>query len=104
LKQYTTEQINQAVDGTLDGSPAIMITGVEQISKATANELTFIGKKQYTKLWGQSRASAAIITESLNVKPGKGRALIRVPMPIMHWQTSCDCLRRLHLNVGLKSI
>jgi UDP-3-O-[3-hydroxymyristoyl] glucosamine N-acyltransferase len=79
LKQYTTEQINQAVDGTLDGNPAIMITGVEQISKAMANELTFIGEKQYIKLWEQSRASAAIINESLNVKPGKGRALIRVP-------------------------
>jgi len=47
MKQYTTEQINQAVDGTLDGSPAIMITGVEQISEATTNQLTFIGEKKY---------------------------------------------------------
>ena len=47
MKQYTTEQINQAVDGTLDGSPAIMITGVEQISEATTNQLTFIREKKY---------------------------------------------------------
>ena len=78
LKQYTTEQINQAVNGTLDGSPTIMITSVEQISDATANQLTFIGEKKYIKLWEQSRASAAIINDSLDVEPGQDRALIRV--------------------------
>lgn len=78
MKQYTTEQINQAVNGTLDGLPTIMITSVEQISEATANQLTFIGAKKYIKLWEQSHASAAIIKESLDVEPGQGRALIRV--------------------------
>ena len=37
MKQYTTEHINQAVNGILSGSPTIMITGVEQISVATTN-------------------------------------------------------------------
>jgi len=78
MKQYTTEQINQAVNGTLDGSPTIIITGVEQISEATANQLTFIGEKKYIKLWDQSRASAAIVNDSLDVEPGEVRALIRV--------------------------
>jgi UDP-3-O-[3-hydroxymyristoyl] glucosamine N-acyltransferase len=78
MKQYTTEQINRAVNGTLDGSPTIMITGVEQISEATTNQLTFIGEKKYIKLWGQSRASAAIVNNILDVEPGKNRALFRV--------------------------
>jgi UDP-3-O-[3-hydroxymyristoyl] glucosamine N-acyltransferase len=78
MKQYTTEQINQAVDGTLDGSPAIMITGVEQISEATTNQLTFIREKKYIKLWDQSHASAAIVNNILDVEPGKNRALFRV--------------------------
>ena len=43
MKQYTTEQINQVVNGTLKGSPTIMITGVEQISEATTNQLTLKG-------------------------------------------------------------
>ena len=46
MKQYTTEHINQAVNGILSGSPTIMITGVEQISVATTNQLTFIGGKK----------------------------------------------------------
>jgi UDP-3-O-[3-hydroxymyristoyl] glucosamine N-acyltransferase len=78
MKQYTTEQINQAVNGTLDGSSTIMITGVEQISEATTSQLTFIGEKKYIKLWDQSRASAAIVNNIFNVEPGKDRALFRV--------------------------
>ena len=78
MKQYTTEEINQAVDGTLDGSPAIMITGVEQISEATTNQLTFIREKKYIKLWDQSHASAAIVNNVLDVEPGRNRALFRV--------------------------
>jgi len=78
LKQFTTEQISQVVNGALDGSPTIMITGVEQISEATASQLTFIGAKKYVKLWKQSRACAAIVNNSLDVEPGQDRALIRV--------------------------
>jgi len=78
MKQYTTEQINQAVNGTLNGSPTIMITGVEQISEATPHQLTFIGEKKYIKLWDQSHASSAIVNHGLDVEPGQGRALIRV--------------------------
>lgn len=76
MKQYTTEQINQAVNGTLDGSPTVMITGVEPISEAMTNQLTFIGEKKYIKLWDQSRASAAIVNDSLDVELGQGRALM----------------------------
>ncbi len=79
MKQYTTEQINQTVKGTLVGSPTILITSVEQIFDATENQLTFIGEKKYIKLWEQSPASAAIINDNLDVEPGQGRALIRVP-------------------------
>ncbi|MGA8179358.1 MAG: UDP-3-O-(3-hydroxymyristoyl)glucosamine N-acyltransferase [Desulfobacterales bacterium] len=78
MKQYTTEQIHQTVNGILDGSPAIIITGIEQISEATTNQLTFIGEKKYTKLWDQSRASAAIVKDILDIEPGKNRALFRV--------------------------
>jgi len=78
MKQYTTEQINQVVNGSLSGSPTIMITGVEQISEATTNQLSFIGEKKYIKLWDQSRASAAIVNNSLDIEPGENRALVRV--------------------------
>jgi UDP-3-O-[3-hydroxymyristoyl] glucosamine N-acyltransferase len=76
--KFTIEEINQAVNGTLDGNPTILISGVEQISEATKNQLTFIGEKKYIKLWGQSNASAAIVNDNLDIEPGKDRALVRV--------------------------
>jgi len=79
MKQFTTGQINQAVKGTLDGSATIRISGVENLSMATASQLTFIGKKKYIKPWMESQASAAIVNDTLDVEPGKGRALLRVP-------------------------
>ena len=82
MKQYTTEHINQAVNGTLSGSPTIMITGVEQISEATMNQLTFIGEKKYIKLWDQSRASAAIVNDIFNIESGKNRALFILALTI----------------------
>ena len=78
MKRISIEQINQAVNGILDGNPTIMIDGIEQISEATTNQLTFIGDKKFVKLWNQSRASAAIVNDNLDVEPGQGRALIRV--------------------------
>jgi len=76
--KFTIEEINQAVNGTLDGNPTILISGVEQISEATKNQLTFIGENKYIKLWDQSKASAAIVNDNLDIEPGKDRALVRV--------------------------
>jgi len=78
LKQYTIEEINQSVNGVLVGNPSILITGLEEISEAQANQLTFVGEKNYIKLWDQSRASAAIVNDNLDVEPGQDRALVRV--------------------------
>ena len=81
MKNFTIEAINQAIGGTLTGNPAILITGVEQVSEATESQLTFIGQKKYVKLWHQSSASAAIVKDSLDIEPGQERALVRVADP-----------------------
>ena len=78
MKNFTIEEINQAVKGKLSGDPAISITGVEEITRATSGQLTFIGDKKYANMWEQSQASAAIVNESLDIDPGKKRALVRV--------------------------
>ncbi len=78
MKTFTIEAIRQAVGGTLTGNPAILITGVENVSEAMADQLTFIGQKKYVKLWHESSASAAIVTDSLDIEPGQDRALVSV--------------------------
>ena len=78
MKKFSIEEINQSVKGTLVGSATIQITGLEELSEAMENQLTFIGEKKYVKLWDQSGASAAIVKEDFDIEPGEGRALVRV--------------------------
>ena len=78
MKTFSIEAINQAIGGTLTGNPAILITGVEKVSEATENQLTFIGQKKYVKQWHKSSALAAIVLDSLNIETGQGRALTSV--------------------------
>lgn len=75
---FTIQAIADRVSGLLDGDPTIVISGIEQIESAEPTHLTFIGSKQYVPLWANSRASAALVNEELDVAPGPGRALIRV--------------------------
>ena len=79
MKKWTIEEINQLVDGTLEGETRIAITGLEEINEAQSHQLTFIGEKKYVRLWKSSKAAAAIVNESFKLEPGPGRALIRVP-------------------------
>jgi UDP-3-O-[3-hydroxymyristoyl] glucosamine N-acyltransferase len=78
MKTFSIEAINQAIDGRLTGNPAILITGVEQVSEATENHLTFIGQKKYVEQWHESSALAAIVLDGLDIEAGEGRALSRV--------------------------
>jgi len=78
LKKFTIEEISQSVDGVLVGSPTIQITGLEEITAAQANQLTFVGDKKFISSWDKSSASAAIVNDNLDIEPGQGRALIRV--------------------------
>lgn len=66
------------MSGTLAGDASLDIHGIEQIERAAAGQLTFIGSRSYLPQWETSRASAAIVNADLPVEPGPGRALIRV--------------------------
>jgi UDP-3-O-[3-hydroxymyristoyl] glucosamine N-acyltransferase len=79
MKEFTIAEICRTVDGELVGSPDILIRGVENISEAQADHLTFIGGKKYLKFWDESRAVAALLNDDLEMEPGPGRALVRVP-------------------------
>ena len=76
--QYTIRQICDRVAGELEGVSELTITGLEQIDRASAGELTLIGTNKYAGRWPSSGASAALVQQGLDVSPGEGRALIHV--------------------------
>ncbi len=78
MKKFSVKEINQLLKGTLVGDTSHQISGPEQLEKAGNNHISFIGSKKYVRLWETSKASAAIVNEDLDFKPGENRALIKV--------------------------
>lgn len=78
MTSFTIEKINEVIKGTLMGNTTHLITGAEQINLAGQNHITFIGSKKYASLWTDSKASAALIDENLDIDPGENKVLIKV--------------------------
>lgn len=78
MKSFTISEINTLLNGTLIGHTSEIITGPEELQKAQSNHISFIGSVKYVSRWKDSKASAAIVNENLDVKPGENKALIKV--------------------------
>ncbi len=76
--RYTSQQICDLVDGHLEGPSDLTIHGIDQLSCATADQITFLRDGKHAKHWAESNASVALVTEGVDVEAIPGRALIRV--------------------------
>lgn len=77
MNRFSIQEIAEHVAGKLIGKKDVLITGLEQIEQAQPGQLTFIGSNKYLKLWEHSQASAALVSEDLELTPGN-RTLIQV--------------------------
>ena len=75
---YTLEQINEVLKGEIVGATSQLITAPEQLERANASEISFIGHKKYEKLWATSTACVAVVNEDISIEPGEKRAFIKV--------------------------
>lgn len=78
MKSFTITEINELLHGELIGNTTSIIQGPEELQKSEPHHITFIGSKKYASQWSDSKASAAIINENIEVEPGENRALIKV--------------------------
>ena len=78
MKPYSIQEINEVLNGVIYGTTSQKITATEQLEKATASEISFIGNKKYEKLWEGSKASIAVVNEDISIEPGENRAFIKV--------------------------
>ena len=51
MKQFTIEEINEVLKGTIVGSITTKITAPEQLEAANETEISFIGNKKYEKFY-----------------------------------------------------
>lgn len=78
MKQFTIEEINEVLNGTIVGSITTKITAPEQLEVANETEISFIGNKKYEKFWATSKACVAVVNEDISIEPGENRAFIKV--------------------------
>jgi len=78
MKQFTIQEINEVLQGTIVGGTSTKITAPEQLEAANATEISFIGNKKYEKLWATSKAVVAVVNEDISIEPGENRAFIKV--------------------------
>jgi UDP-3-O-[3-hydroxymyristoyl] glucosamine N-acyltransferase len=78
MLSYSIPEINQIVNGELIGDSTQLIEGAEELQKANAHQITFIGSKKYAKFWESSKACVALVATTLNMEPGNHRAFIKV--------------------------
>jgi len=78
--RLTVGAVAQALGGVLArGDSSLELTGVAGLREAGPGELSFVAGGPYVRLAAQTEASALLIPQELDVPPGCGAALIRVP-------------------------
>ena len=78
MKLYSITEINDLLKGAIVGSTTQNFDGTEELSRAKASEISFIGSKKYEKMWSSSSASLAIVNKDISIEPGENRAFIKV--------------------------
>ena len=78
MKQFTIEEINEVLKGTIVGSITTKITAPEKLELANETEISFIGNKKYEKFWATSKACVAVVNEDISIEPEENRAFIKV--------------------------
>lgn len=81
MKSFTINEINVFLKGDLSGSTTHKIEGLEQLDKATQNQISLIGCSKYLGKWQTSMAGAAIVYEGITIAPSDNRAFIKVKNP-----------------------
>lgn len=77
----TAAAIADAVGGQLVGDPAVTVTGVAALDRATRTDLSFLGAPKYAPLFTASQAGAVLVLPELAETPGQTPARIIVARP-----------------------
>lgn len=82
MASFRADDIALRTGGELVGSGAAQVSGIEQVGRAGAGQLTFIRDAKRAAQWSECRATVTLVTRGLTIDPGpdeaSGRAVIFV--------------------------
>ena len=85
--EFTTEELTKILNGTLIGSPDIIVNSIGRIEFAKKGDITFLSQKQYEKFVDGNAASCIIIPKGYINIPQEGQAFIECENPYMSMVT-----------------
>jgi UDP-3-O-[3-hydroxymyristoyl] glucosamine N-acyltransferase len=78
MKSFTVQEIAKIVNGELIGTTTDTITSPEQVERATASQITFIGSIKFKKYWNSTNASAVIVNDTIELESRENIGIIKV--------------------------
>jgi UDP-3-O-[3-hydroxymyristoyl] glucosamine N-acyltransferase len=85
--EHTLGELAALVGGSVEGDPALVITGVSGIQEAQPGEITFVAQQKYLRLLKTVKASAVILDRTMPAD----RPAIRVDQPYRAFATLLTC-------------
>jgi UDP-3-O-[3-hydroxymyristoyl] glucosamine N-acyltransferase len=77
--QFTASQIASLVQGTIEGNPEAIVSGIAKIEEADTTSLCFLANPKYESFLYTTNASVVIVNQQLALEQPVQSTLIRVP-------------------------
>jgi UDP-3-O-[3-hydroxymyristoyl] glucosamine N-acyltransferase len=84
---HTLGELAALVGGSLEGDPALVITGIAGLQEAQPGEITFVAEQKYLRTLTTAKASAVILDRTMPAD----RPAIRVDQPYHAFATLLTC-------------
>ncbi len=96
---YTLGELAELIGGSVEGDPALVITGVAGIQEARPGDVTFVAHQKYLRTLQTSHAAAVILDRTMPAD----RPVVRVAQPYRAFATLLTLFYpRPRLNVGIQ--
>lgn len=69
--KLTLIEISQLIQATINGSENIVISGVNDLTNATENQITFIGSAKYKRFIETTKAAAVVVSAGIEIEHTK---------------------------------
>ena len=76
MAEYTAAQLAEMIEGTVKGDASRKITGVNSLTLATADDVSFLSTVKYRQKMEKSKAGIVLIGESVPVEPSETKTFI----------------------------
>src|SRR5919109_3043751 len=96
----TLGELAALVGGSVEGDPALVITGVAGLQEAQPGEITFVAQQKYLRALETAKASAVILDRTMPAD----RPAIRVDQPYHAFAVLLTCFHpRLRPHAGISA-